>query len=483
MKIRIKDKRIVPLIKEKLYKTKQFENLLLILINQDNKQNDRKHFKYLTDSSIMRAIITGNDGDKNRQEEIEFIKDYYKNNQLMKELIEVGKQLKIHNIVEQIKDIKKNYKSFFKKLKNGDKKAKPPKPKKLKKINNMTLFMDGYKSYSFSKKNKIGININKKMKYTYAKHEAILKVVGNFDNIKNVNINYSNGYIYLLINYEKPEESLENKGLKIAGLDIGVNNLVSLYIDDDKDNSLIIDGTQYKTYNSEFNRQMSKLNVETDFWNDYIGDKDKTNLNEGLEVSLDLDYLKKFKNFLYEKRNNYFYSEFHKLSKRILEYLYLQGVSTLVVSSSLAVLKNNGECKLRKDTKQNFIQIPFMKLIHNLKEKSSKYGIVVQDVDESYTSKTSCINGNIHDVKEKAKKGEKLSTDDFKGSRVKRGLFKDHILNKVINADLNGACNIIKVFSVTLTEREIYYRKFCNPKKVKSDHQFLNLVLSNRCVG
>lgn len=58
------------------------------------------------------------------------MKDYYKNNQLMKELISVGKELRVHNLVEQIKDIKKNYNSFYIKVKNGDKDAKLPKPKK-----------------------------------------------------------------------------------------------------------------------------------------------------------------------------------------------------------------------------------------------------------------------------------------------------------------------------------------------------------------
>ena len=474
MKIRVKDNRCQKLFINKIFKTKHLENILLILLNQDYKMNEGKHRKYLLDSSIMRALIAETDGSKKKQESIRYMKDYYKNNQLMKEFIAVGKELKIHNVVEQIKDVKKNYSSFYTKLQKGDKEAKPPKPKKLKKCNHITLFCDGYKSHSFSKHNRIGLNINKKMKYIYVKHQPILDVIGSFNNVKNINLNYSNGYIYLLINYENEPKSLENKSSKVAGLDIGLNNLASIYINDLNTPSLIVDGTQYKNYNAKFNRFIANLNNEIDFWYNYVTDETKKALNEGLNVWSDINYLNKFKSFLYEKRNNYFYSEFHKISKRILEYLYTNNVGTLVVSSNLGNLKNNGDCEMRKDIKQNFIQIPFMQLIKNLKDKAPKFGIQIIDVDESYTSKTSCLSADIREIKKLALNREKLSTNDFKGSRVKRGMFKDKVLNKTINADLNGACNILKIVDKILYD--INYYKLCNPIKCKSDHELTAVI-------
>lgn len=474
MKIRIKDNRCKKLFVNKIFKTKHLENILLILLNQDYKMNEGKHRKYLLDGTVMRALITDTKGKKEKQEIIQYMKDYYKDSQLMSNFIAVGRELKIHNVVEQIKDVKKNYNSFYTKLKNGDTEAKPPKPKKLKKCNHITLFCDGYKSHSFAKKNRIGININNKMKYIYVKHQPILDVIGSFDNVKNINLNYSNGYIYLLINYENEPKSLENKSSKVAGLDIGVNNLASIYINDLNTPSLIIDGTPYKNYNAKFNRFMAKLDNETDFWYNYVTDEAKKELNEGLNILDDIKYLSKFKSFLYEKRNNYFYSEFHKISKRILEYLYINNVGTLVVSSSLANLKNNGDCEIRKDIKQSFIQIPFMQLVKNLKDKAPKFGINIIDVDESYTSKTSCLSADIREIKKLALNNEKLSTNDFKGSRVKRGMFKDNVLNKIINADLNGACNIAKI--ITKFVGDINYSKFCNPIKCKSDHELTAVI-------
>lgn len=474
MKIRIKDNRCKKLFTDKIFKTKHLENILLILLNQDYKMNEGKHRKYLLDSSVMRALITNTKGSEKKQETIKYIKDYYKNNQLMNEFIAVGKELKIHNVVEQIKDIKKNYNSFYTKVKKGDKEAKPPKPKKLKTCNHITLFCDGYKSHSFAKKNRIGININSKMKYIYVKHQPILDVVGSFNNVKNINLNYSNGYIYLLINYENEPKSLENKSSKVAGLDIGLNNLASIYINDLNTPSLIVDGTPYKNCNAKFNRFIANLNNETDFWYNYVNDETKKHLNEGLNVLSDIKYLNKFKSFLYEKRNNHYYSEFHKISKRILEYLYINNVGTLVLSSNLANLKNNGNCEMRKDIKQNFIQIPFMQLVKNLKDKAPKFGITIIDIDESYTSKTSSLSADINQIKKKALNSEKLLTNDFKGSRVKRGMFKDNILNKTINADLNGACNILKIVDKLIGD--INYSKFCNPIKCKSDHELTAVI-------
>ncbi len=59
---------------------------------------------------------------------------------------------------------------------------------------------------------------------------------------------------------------------------------------------------------------------------------------------------------------------------------------------------NNGNCNLRKKTKQNFIQIPFIELLNYIEDKAIKNGIEVIFVDEAYSSKTSCISGDVLEV-------------------------------------------------------------------------------------
>ena len=64
--------------------------------------------------------------------------------------------------------------------------------------------------------------------------------------------------------------------------------------------------------------------------------------------------------------------------------------------------------------------------------------------------------------------------NEFKGTRAKRGLFKDIVLNKVWNADLNGAVNHIKVaFNSCFKWLKDSLFKLCNPIKLKSASDFL----------
>ena len=102
MKIRCKDNNLIPYLYKKMNSTKHFENILLILIDQDYKQNKGKNFNYLTSGDVMRAILRDNEGGKNA-EKVAYMKEFYKDNILMKNLIEASNGLKIHNLVEQIK--------------------------------------------------------------------------------------------------------------------------------------------------------------------------------------------------------------------------------------------------------------------------------------------------------------------------------------------------------------------------------------------
>lgn len=88
------------------------------------------------------------------------------------------------------------------------------------------------------------------------------------------------------------------------------------------------------------------------------------------------------------------------MAKRVVEYLHLHGITDLFISKNLAELKNNGECNLNKSTKQNFIQIPFIKLLQNIEYKAQEYGINVHYIDEKYTSKASCISDDVKSIQD-----------------------------------------------------------------------------------
>lgn len=460
IKVRLKDDKIKQYIIEKMYKYRHFENMFFILLHQDYKQNIGD-FNLLLNAKVIRAVLRNNSRGV-VQEEVKYIKDKYSSNELMQDLIKVFQDLKIHNLVMIIKRVKSQYEGFFTKIRNGDLSARPPKTKKLSKMTNYTIPLDSSKSYSLKRKNVIGLNLDEKMIRTHINFEEIENLTGSLKNIQAVDINYSNGDIYLLIVYEKEENEPISTSFKSSGLDIGVNNLAAIYVDDENTPSLIIDGKKYKTYNSNFNRFIGKINNEI-------------STNENKER---VAYLIEYRKFLYEKRNRFFFNEFHKLSKRILEYLQKYGVTELVISRNLAKLKNSGECELTKGTKQSFIQIPFIRLLDNITYKAPSYGIAVIEEDESYTSKTYSISSNIKKMQEQSKMSEVL-TDDFNESRVKRGLYVDKLVNKAINADINAARNICYLSpNINIEERQVTNRwqKLCNPIKIESDFELCKLI-------
>ena len=362
-----------------------------------------------------------------------------------------------------------------------------PKPRKMSELTNYSIPLDNANSWS-TKKNLIGINLASKMRYFYI--GKIIKDGKVLDKkIQSLSIKMRNKEIYLSFSYVN-EEQVVNSGLtdskahnlgsiisNSAGIDIGLNNLISLFIDDKESQSIIVDGARYKYYNSKFNRFITKLNNSiSDEVIEYkiITKKDKTEVQIPIKWTKRGHRLKRYISFLYRKRNDFFETEFHKISKRVVEYLKINGVKQLVLSKNLAQLMNNGACNLRKKTKQNFIQIPFIQLIHYIEEKALKNGIEVIFIDEAYTSKTSCISGDVLAVQTKSKSNQKPTANEFKGTRAKRGLFKDIVLNKIWNADLNGAVNHIKVaFDSCFKWLKDALFKLCNPKVIKSANDFL----------
>ena len=87
---------------------------------------------------------------------------------------------------------------------------------------------------------------------------------------------------------------------------------------------------------------------------------------------------------------------------------------------------------LGKRVNQNFVSIPFDRLIRMIQYKAQEVGIRVLLSREDYTSKSSFLDG------------EPITRQrNYLGERISRGLFcsKNGIL---INSDVNGAYNIIK---------------------------------------
>ncbi len=129
------------------------------------------------------------------------------------------------------------------------------------------------------------------------------------------------------------------------------------------------------------------------------------------------------------KRNQKINDYFHKTTRKIIEYCVLNDIGTVVIGYNPDWKQN---CHLGKRNTQNFITIPYYKLIHQLDYKATEQGITVIRQKESHSSKCSFLDDEPIE-----------HHDEYQGRRITRGLFKSQ-QGIIINADVNGAYNILK---------------------------------------
>ncbi len=325
---------------------------------------------------------------------------------------------------QTLKVLFKNWKSFFESLKDYKKhpkkyKSRPNLPKYKHKINgrNLVIFTtqqavlhgDGF--IHFPKKSKL-----KPLKTTVK-------------NIKQVRIIPNSSCYVIEVIYEK--ETLEapklDKNLYLS-IDLGLNNLATLVSNKLGLNPLLINGNPLKSVNQYFNKKKSKLMS-------FVGDKGTSNRLKKLTL----------------KRNNIIDNYLHHTSRFVINYCLENGLKNIVIG------KNNGwkqDINIGKINNQNFVNIPFSKLIQQIEYKAEEVGIKVVAREESYTSKASFFdNDKIPTYKKNDKTNYK-----FSGKRIKRGLYKSKN-NLLINADVNGALNILKKETKEIANA---FLKLCN---------------------
>ena len=114
------------------------------------------------------------------------------------------------------------------------------------------------------------------------------------------------------------------------------------------------------------------------------------------------------------------------------------------------------KCNMGKKTNRNFYAIPYRKLFDKLIHKAEQNNQKVCIIGEAYTSKCDALAFE-----------EICHHDKYSGKRTKRGLFASRT-KKYINADLNGAINIMRKWYTSngLDMKKIRGKKIYNPKCV-----------------
>ncbi|MGO5476171.1 RNA-guided endonuclease InsQ/TnpB family protein [Catenibacterium mitsuokai] len=187
-------------------------------------------------------------------------------------------------------------------------------------------------------------------------------------------------------------------------LDLGINNLVTGL--SSKGETFIIDGRRLKSINQLFNKENARSQSI----------KDKQNYGR--------------------KPTN----RQKALARRVIDYCIDHDVGTLVVGYNETFQKDSN---IGRRNNQTFVNIPFGLLRDKLEYLCELNGITLVMQEESYTSKVSFWDKDVIPVY----KSDDTEEYHFSGKRIHRGQYRT-ASGQVLNADVNGALNIMRKSSV-----------------------------------
>ena len=329
-----------------------------------------------------------------------------------------------------LKTLDKSLKSYFKSIKDWsihkDKyRGKPRLPKYKKAYNQLILT-----SQCCQIKDNF-VYLQKDLKIFIPQWDKFGKELTKFKQVR-INPLRNGNVIEIEIIYETNINNNELDYTKCCSVDLGVDNLVTMVMEDEQ--PLIYSGKQIKSINQLFNKRLADCKSHLD------------KCNKGKRISKRIQGL-------YEKRKNVMNDLLHKVSRHIIRIMIKRKIGTLVVGY------NRGwkDCiRIGKRNNQTFVQIPYDTLLKYLKYKCELNGIRFIETEESYTSKCDSLSMEVIE-----------KHDTYSGKRVKRGLYQSSI-NKLINADVNGALNIMRKVISDSAKRIIDRGLLFNPVKLRN---------------
>lgn len=228
--------------------------------------------------------------------------------------------------------------------------------------------------------------------------EFKIKLPQNFDqSYQQIRIKYISKNLYKIgIVYFKNVKDMNLDKNRFLSIDPGMSNLVSMV--DSNGNAYMEKGNKLKIVINKYNYQAKN---------------------------------KKNKRKISNKRNNRSSDYIHKLSRNIVDYCIINNIGSIIIGNNKDWKRQS---KMNHNVNRIFCGMAHIELFDKIKYKAELVGISVHVREESYTSKCDFLSNE--DVK-------KHTT--YLGSRIKRSLFQSGT-GKIINADINGACNIFKKY-------------------------------------
>ena len=228
------------------------------------------------------------------------------------------------------------------------------------------------------------------------------------DKVQFVRLVPKNNHIIIEIGYNVIEkEIIQNNN--ILAIDIGVNNIASCVTTNGE--KFLINGKPLKYINHNYNKRITDI-------------QSKLKITHNKNKS-------RYKSNITNKRNNRINDYLHKITTYIVNQAVSNHIGTIVVGYNKEWKQDTNIGSINN---QNFVNIPFYKFISMLDYKCKLKGIIFKRITEEYTSKCSFVDDE-----------EIAKHTTYAGRRINRELFKTK-KGIIINADVNGAYNILKKY-------------------------------------
>jgi putative transposase len=243
--------------------------------------------------------------------------------------------------------------------------------------------------------------------------EFFLAMPSNLDinAVKEFTILPQNGAFYLELSYEVKPQTHPLDPNQALSIDLGTADNLATCVDT-LGNSLLIDVRAMKAMNQLWNKKVAtrKEGKPEAYWDAWLDRATR-------------------------KRNHQMRDGINKTAKLIIDHCLKYGIGTLVIGWNEGFKSNANMGRLNN---QKFVQMPLGKLKDRLKQLCELYGIRFEETEEAYTSKASYLDGDSL-----PQFGEKPDGWKASGQRVHRGLYQSAD-GSIVNADLNGAANILR---------------------------------------
>jgi putative transposase len=237
-----------------------------------------------------------------------------------------------------------------------------------------------------------------------------------YSEIREVRILPRNECFYAEFVYKVPALDVALDPSLALGIDPGLNNWLTCV--SNAGTSLIVDGLHLKSLNRWYNKQVSTMKdgKPQGFWSKRLA-------------------------AITEKRNRQMRDAVNKAARQVINHCLENQIGTVVFGWNKG---QKDSANMGRKTNQKFVQVPTARLKDRIEQICQQCGIQFIETEESYTSKASFV-----DADQLPTFGEKPEGWQASGKRTKRGLYQT-AQNWYINADCNGAANILRKVSMTL---------------------------------